>query len=319
MAVYTDVSTEEAEEFLAQYDIGTLKSLSGITGGVENSNFMLHTSQATFILTLFEKRVASADLPFFLGLMEHLNVRGVICPLPVKNNMGESLSALAGRPATIITFLDGLEIRKIERDHCFEVGKVLGAFHNNSQDFTLSRQNSLELKDWRPLFMRSQARADEVQEGLSSLILQELDFLEKHMPQDLPKGVIHADLFTDNVFFLQNRLSGIIDFYFACNDMLVYDLAICLNAWCFETPTSFNYARGASMIAGYQSVRPLSVQEKAALPLLCRGSALRFLLTRLFDWLNVPKGAIVRPKDPLEYLNKLRFHQHVKSAGEYGL
>jgi homoserine kinase type II len=319
MAVYTDVTPEELSLFLENYALGSLLSVKGIAEGVENSNFMLHLTSGTYILTLFEKRTNKADLPFFLGLMEHLSAKKITCPLPVKNNQGEMLGELCGRPATIITFLEGFSVRKVERNHCFEVGEVLAKFHNGSQDFALKRPNALTLKDWRPLFNKSGEAANSVQAGLHDLISHELDFLEKHYPKNLPTGVLHADLFTDNVFFLNNRLSGIIDFYFACNDFLVYDLAICLNAWCFDTPTSFDYSKGAAMIAGYKQHRALSVEEQDALPILARGSALRFLLTRLYDWLNVPEGAMVRPKDPLEYVNKLRFHQKIKSAKEYGL
>lgn len=319
MAVYTDVSDDALIRHLELYDIGELHSLKGIAGGVENSNYMLTTDAGNFILTLYEKRVEPADLPFFLGLMDHLAEKGMNCPQPVKMKSGEVLGTLAGRPAAIISFLDGFEIRRPLPHHCREVGKALAEMHLAADGFALTRENALTLKDWRPLFEKSQERADEVQAGLKDVILSELDFLEANWRSSLPRGIIHADLFTDNVFFLKDRLSGIIDFYFACNDILAYDLATCLNAWCFEPNWSFNTTKAMALVSGYESVRPLSAEEFDALPLLARGSALRFLLTRLYDWLNVPEGALVTPKDPKEYLAKLVFHQGIKSANLYGL
>ncbi len=319
MAVYTDVSDDALIRHLELYDIGDLHSLKGIAGGVENSNYMLTTDAGNFILTLYEKRVDPADLPFFLGLMDHLAEKGMNCPQPVKMKNGEVLGSLAGRPTAIISFLDGFEIRRPLPHHCREVGKALAEMHLAAEGFALTRENALTLKDWRPLFERSQERANEVQAGLKDVILAELDYLETNWQSALPRGIIHADLFTDNVFFLKDKLSGIIDFYFACNDILAYDLATCLNAWCFETDWSFNTTRAMALVRGYESVRPLSEAEFDALPLLARGSALRFLLTRLYDWLNVPEGALVTPKDPKEYLAKLVFHQGINSATLYGL
>jgi len=319
MAVYTDVTAEDLSAHLSRYDIGELLSFKGIAEGVENSNFLLHTTAGTFILTLYEKRVDPADLPFFVGLMEHLAARGLTCPQPVKMKSGEALGELAGRPAAIVTFLEGMWIRRPQVHHCAAVGKALAELHLAGEGFAIRRPNALSVPGWRPLYERARDRADTVANGLAATIAGELDHCERNWPKDLPAGVIHADLFNDNVFFLQNRLSGLIDFYFACNDILAYDLAICLNAWCFSPDYEFDFAKGSAMIAAYQAVRPLSRAEKAALPLLARGSALRFLLTRLVDWLNVPPGAVVTPKDPLEYLKKLRFHQKVGSPTEYGL
>ena len=319
MAVYTEVSDEQISAHLAQYDIGELHALKGIAGGVENSNYLLTTDGGSFILTLYEKRVDPADLPFFLGLMEHLSQRGINCPLPIRMKNGEALGELAGRPAAIISYLDGFEVRRPQPVHCHQVGEALAQMHLAGEGFDLTRRNGLTLEDWRPLFERSQTRADEVQQGLAGLISAELDFLEAEWRRDLPVGVIHADLFTDNVFFLKGELSGIIDFYFACNDLLAYDLATCLNAWCFESNHHFNTTKARALIRGYSTVRPLEPGEIEALPMLCRGSALRFLLTRLYDWLNVPDGALVRPKDPLEYWKKLRFHQQVSTVAAYGL
>jgi homoserine kinase type II len=319
MAVYTDVTDEELQQFLAGYDLGTLLSYKGIAEGVENSNFLLHASQGYFILTLYEKRVAAGDLPFFLDLMEHLAARGLTCPQPVRSRGGEALGRLANRPAVIVTFLDGVWIRRPNAAHCGAVGEALAQLHLAGADFAMTRRNGLSVEGWRPLFETAGARADKVQVGLCEAIAAELARLEHDWPRDLPQGVIHADLFPDNVFFLGDRLSGLIDFYFACTDALAYDVAVCLNAWCFETDHSYNMTKGRALLHGYMRKRALSAPEIAALPILCRGAALRFLLTRLVDWLEVPAGALVKPKDPLEYYRKLRFHQTNTSARDYGI
>ena len=320
MAVYTDVAADELAEFLSLYDIGELLSYKGIAEGVENSNFLLHTSAGSFILTLYEKRVAKGDLPFFIGLMTHLASHGINCPQPVTNRQGEALGMLAGRPAAIITFLEGIWPRKPNATHCTGVGAVLAKMHLAGGDFSMARANALSVAGWRPLFDAAAARADELQQGLRDFIAAELDYLEGGVwPRDLPQGVIHADLFPDNVFFLGEKLSGVIDFTFACHDMLAYDVAICLNAWCFESDHSFNVTKARAFLGAYARERRLSEAEQDALPLLARGAAIRFLLTRLVDWLNVPPGALVRPKDPLEYARKLRFHQSVSSVRDYGL
>ena len=319
MAVYTDVTADDLTDFLSRYQIGELRSYKGIAEGVENSNFLLHTSAGNFILTLYEKRVAANDLPFFLGLMEHLAARGITCPQPVKNRQGGVLGKLAGRPAAIVTFLDGLWIRRPNADHCAAVGEALARLHLAGKDFPNKRANALSIESWRALYAQAKERGDSVRPGLCAEIAKELDALDKSWPRDLPDGVIHADLFPDNVFFLGDRLSGLIDFYFACTDTLAYDVAVCLNAWCFEPDHSYNVTKGRVLLRSYANVRALSAAERAALPVLARGAAMRFLLTRLVDWLAVPGGALVKPKDPLEYFRKLRFHQSVKNVSDYGV
>jgi homoserine kinase type II len=319
MAVYTDVAVEDLAPFLAGYDIGELMAYKGIAEGVENSNFLVHTSRGYFILTLYERRVAEGDLPFFLALMEHLASRGITCPQPVKNRAGETLGRLAGRPAAIVTFLDGMWIRRPSAAHCAALGEALARLHLAGADFAMRRDNALSVGGWRQLYAVCRERANEVQRDLRTVLTAELEELEREWPRGLPQGVIHADLFPDNVFFLGAKLSGLIDFYFACTDTLVYDVAICLNAWCFELDHSYNVTKGRALLASYAKTRPLSAAEWEKLPLLARGAALRFLLTRLVDWLDVPPGALVRPKDPLEYLRKLRFHQKVKRAADYGV
>lgn len=319
MAVYTDVTADDLTRFLADYDIGALRSYKGIAEGVENSNFLVHTDTGNFILTLYEKRVAAPDLPFFLGLMEHLASRGITCPQPVKNRQGGMLGTIAGRPAAIVTFLDGLWIRRPTASHCAAVGEALARLHLAGADFKMQRPNALGIESWRPLYEQAKARGDSVRPGLCADIDKELAALATSWPRDLPHGVIHADLFPDNVFFLGDKLSGLIDFYFACTDMLAYDVAVCLNAWCFEPDHSYNVTKGRALLKSYDKVRALEPAERAALPVLARGAAVRFLLTRLVDWLAVPDGALVKPKDPREYDRKLRFHQSVKSVDDYGI
>ena len=319
MAVYTEVGDEDLERFIGEYDLGPVLSCKGIAEGVENTNYLIQTGQGNFILTLYEKRVAEADLPFFLGLMEHLADKAIPCPTPVHGRDGEALRRLCGRPAVIVTFLKGMWPRRIRTRHCTEVGRALAALHVASQDFAMSRRNALSVDSWRPLLEASAQRAGEVQAGLTDLLFEELAFLEANWPNGLPSGICHADLFPDNVFFVGDSLSGLIDFYFACNDFFAYDLATCLNAWCFERDRSFNITKARAMLSAYRSVRAFSGAELTAMPVLARGSALRFLLTRLYDWLHHPEGAMVRPKDPLEYLTILQFHQAVAGPGAYGL
>jgi homoserine kinase type II len=319
MAVYTDVAAEELAAFLGAYEIGELLSYKGIAEGVENSNFQLHTTAGYFILTLYEKRVAADDLPYFLSLMGHLAARGVRCPQPAKNRGGDVFGTLAGRPAAIINFLEGVWPRRPNAAHCTGVGEALAKMHIAGSDFPLVRKNPLSVAGWRLLLDRAAPCADSVQPGLGDFLKSELDHLGACWPDGLPEGVIHADLFPDNVFFLGDRLSGLIDFPFACNDILAYDVAICLNAWCFEPDHSFNVTKARALLGAYGRERKLSQAEEDALPLLARGAALRFLLTRLVDFLNVPPGAMVKPKDPLEYVRKLRFQQSVASMRDYGV
>lgn len=319
MAVYTEVDDADLRAFVTGYDIGELVSAKGIAEGVENSNYLLQTGRGPWILTLYEKRVAPADLPFFLGLMEHCAARGIDCPLPIRDRGGEMIRTLAGRPAAIVSFLQGMSPRRVEVGHCEPLGAALAGLHLAAADFAIPRANALSVAGWRKLVEQSRPRADEVMPGLGDEIAREMDHLEPRWPRDLPAGVIHADLFPNNVFFLGDRLSGLIDFYFACNDFLAYDVAICLNAWCFEPDLAFNATKAMRLVAGYRRLRLLGPAETEALPLLARGAAFRFLLTRLYDWLHTPAGALVNKLDPLEYLRKLRFHRSVRSAADYGV
>jgi homoserine kinase type II len=319
MAVYTEISDDELRAFTSLYNLGEVLACKGIAEGVENSNYLLTTARGNFILTLYEKRVRRGDLPFFIALMDHLARQGVACPVPVRARDGEALRELCGRPAAIVTFLTGMWPRRIAPSHCAALGEALARLHLAGASFAMVRPNDLGPSGWRRLCERCGERAGEVQPGLADELAAELTFLESAWPRDLPCGVIHADLFPDNVFFRDHELSGLIDFYFACTDFLAYDIAICLNAWCFEPDASFNVTKARLFVARYHAVRPVAAAELAALPLLARGSALRFLLTRLYDWLHQTAGALVRPKDPLEYLRKLRFHRGITGPEAYGI
>jgi len=319
MAVYTEVTDDELSRLIARYDLGELLSYKGIAEGVENTNYVVHTTKGTLILTLYERRVDKRDLPFFLGLLEHLHQRGISCPLPVRDRDGEVLAEIAGRSAAIVTFLEGVWPRRPRNEHCRAVGRALAELHLAGESYAAARANALGLAGWHALYAKFDARADEIAPGIGSLISNELALLDERWPSGLPAGVIHADLFPDNVFFIGENVSGIIDFYFACNDTWAYDLAICLNAWCFEPDFAFNATKGRALLGAYQSLRPLGAAEYEAFPLLARGAALRFLLTRAHDWLHTDPNAFVKPHDPLAYVRRLRFHQEVRSPGEYGL
>ena len=326
MAVYTEVSDEALRAFLADYAQGELLAFRGIAEGVENSNYALKTEAGDFILTLYEKRVDPTELPYFLGLMEHLAARGMACPTPVHGRDGAALRALAGRPAAIVTFLPGVWPRRVRPEHCAPLGKALAEMHLAGAGFDMRRPNALGPKGWAPLLDGCRARGDEVQPGLIAELDAALAGILAAWPAEgsLPVGQIHADLFPDNAFFLpgadgQPRVSGVIDFYFACTDLFAYDIAVCLNAWCFEADYSFNVTRARAMLGAYRAMRPMTEAELAALPVLCRGAALRFLLTRLYDWTHTPEGALVTRKDPGEYLRKLRFFSGAETLAAFGL
>ena len=318
MAVYTDLAFDDLGALLASYEIGAPKSFKGIAEGVENSNFLLQTDRGTYILTLYEKRVSAEDLPFFLDLLEHLANRGIACPQPVRGRSGAQWTSLKNRPAALLTFLEGVSLSRPRAGHCAAAGAALAALHTAGADFAPRRANSLSLAGWRRLAKAVIPRADSVESGLAEFIATQLEALEDDWPTDLPSGVIHADLFPDNVLFIGSSVSGLIDFYFACDDFYAYDLAVMLNAWCFESAGRFSRAKAQSLISAYRRRRPLSDREIAALPVLARGAALRFLLTRLQDWLDRDPRVLVRPKDPREFAARLRFHAAVTSADEYG-
>ena len=321
MAVYTKVSETALGAFLADYDIGELRSCTGIAEGIENSNYLLETTRDRYILTLFEKRVNEADLPFFIGLKRHLAASGFSCPQPIEATDGECLRSLAERPAVIVSFLDGKAIMSPGADHCRQLGVAMARMHAGLDDFHMQRKNDLGPDSWRNLWHGRAGTANELRAGLESDIEADLASIDAADLNNLnlPLGTIHADLFPDNVFFDGGKLSGFIDFYFACTDALVYDIAICLNAWCFNERGIFEKDKGSALIEGYETVRQLEPAERDALPALARGAALRFFLTRLIDWTDTPEDALVKPKDPLEYARKLDWHRSFgMMASSYG-
>lgn len=320
MAVYTQVSDKALAAFLSEYDIGEARAFKGIAEGVENSNYYLETTAGRFILTLFEKRADPADLPYFIALKAHLAAKGFPCPEPSTGRDGETLRDLEGRKAVIVTFLDGLSPRQPTPAQCREAGAALARMHGALFDFPMKRANALGPASWPKLWRGRAEIADGLQSGLSALIETDIEATADAKPfsADLPRGAIHADLFPDNTFFLGEKFCGAFDFYFACNDALAYDIAVCLNAWAFESPGEYNFTKGAAFLSGYESVRALTDQEVEALPVLCRGAALRFFLTRLVDWTNTPADALVKPHDPLDYAARLRFHRSVNSAADLG-
>lgn len=325
MAVYTQIDDAQLAAFLLDYDIGSAVAFKGIAEGVENSNYYLETDKGRFILTLFEKRVDPDDLPYFIGLKRHLAATGFPCPEPITAQDGKALRQLAGRPAVIISFLDGISPRRPNAEQCRGMGEGLARMHIALSEFDHVRPNSLGPTSWREMWRGRENGAEALESGLIASIEADLDAIDQAGlgALGLPRGTIHADLFPDNAFFLGNRFSGVIDFYFACSDYLVYDIAVCLNSWAFDDSLSssglqYTYSNGAALLAGYQSVRPLSSDEITALPVLCRGAAIRFFLTRLIDWTDTPADALVKPKDPLDYARRLEFHRRVRSAGDYG-
>ncbi len=318
MAVYTDIDDRALAAMLADYDIGPAMSFKGIAEGVENSNFLLETPSGRYILTVFEKRVRADDLPFFMGMMGHLAAKGLPAPLPVPARDGEPLRTLNGKPAVIVTFLQGVSPRRPSPAQCRTLGETLARFHAALADFALTRPNNLSLGAWPGLFAGREAVADQLAPGLSSLVAGDLSALASGWPRGLPAGAIHADLFPDNTFFLGDELTGVFDFYFACTDFLAYDIAVCLNAWAFEPRGEYNLTKGRALLSGYESVRRLMPDERAALPILSRGAAMRFFLTRLVDWTSTPKDALVRPHNPLDFSDRLGFHRQARGIGDYG-
>lgn len=318
MAVYTDIDDATLSALLTEYDLGPPLAFKGIAEGVENSNFLLETPKGRYILTVFEKRARREDLPFFMGMMGHLASKGFPAPLPVPAKDGNPLRTVQGKPAVICTFLQGISPRRPDIDQCRAIGQGLARFHASLADFRLRRPNDLSIGAWPTLWAGREAEADALSPGLSSQIAGDLDFLKANWPKHLPGGAIHADMFPDNTFFLDGKLSGVIDFYFACSDFLSYDIAVCLNAWCFERRGEYNLTKGRALLTGYETIRRLEPRERAALPILARGAAMRFFLTRLVDLAATPKDALVKPHNPLDYAERLGFHRQARSPEDYG-
>jgi len=318
MAVYTDITDAELEQFLAGFDLGAPLTFKGIAEGVENSNFLLETERGRFILTVYERRAKAEDLPYFLGLMRWLAEHDFPSATPIAGRDGSLLSAIRGKPAALASFMPGLSVRRPTAAHCREAGEGLAWLHQAGQGYPGRRANDLGQAAWAPLFAPLHAEAEALKPGLAATIAADLVALEQNWPKDLPGGVVHADFFPDNVFFRGGRFAAAIDFYFACDDLFAYDLGACLNSWCFEADGTFNVTSAQAMIAGYERRRSLSPAEHEALPILTWGSAMRFFLTRLADWGATPPGALVRPKDPLEYERKLAVHRANYGEGGHG-
>ena len=314
MAVYTHVPAEEIDAFLSRYDAGRLVSAKGIAEGVENSNYLLETTGADgsghrYILTLYEKRVDEADLPFFMDLLDHLGARGCLVPRFIADREGKRLQQLGGRPACLIEFLTGISLTEPTAAQARAAGAALGQLHRAAEGFTSERRNALDLAGWHDLAAKCGEHFDEITPGLQKRVAEELAFLDAHWPADLPHSVIHADLFPDNVLMLGDEVTGLIDFYFSCTDIRAYDLAVTHSAWCFSNDgAEFFSERSDALLTGYEAAHGLSDAERAAFPTLCRGAALRFLLTRAYDWIHTPPDALVTRKDPLAYLRRLDFY-----------
>ena len=318
MAVYTDITDEELAGLLADYPLGAAVAFKGIAEGIENSNFLLETEAGRFFLTVFERRVREEDLPFFLGLMRWLAEHDYPCATPIADRAGEILKRVRGKPAAIVAFMPGLSVRRPTAAHCREAGEGLARLHLAARGFALNRANDLGQAAWAPMFARLTDAADALKPGLAATIQADLESLDALWPADLPTGIIHADYFPDNVFFRAGKFAATIDYYFACEDALAYDIAVALNAWCFEPDGSFNVTSARALVAGYERHRPLTPAERAALPVLARGAAMRFFLTRLADWGATPAGALVKPKDPLEYERKLAVHREAPDLVLFG-
>jgi homoserine kinase type II len=316
MAVYTDISGEELEAFMGQFDLGAPLAFKGIAEGVSNSNFLLETEHGRFILTVYEQRTREADLPFFLSLMRWLHDHGYPSATPMSAKDGALYKRIRGKPAAIVTFLNGLSVRRPTNAHCRQAGVGLARLHLATQGFGGARANDLGQPFWAGLFQGYEDQAEGLKPGLASTIASDIETFARLWPQGLPEGVIHADFFPDNVFFQAGKFAAAIDFYFACLDFLAYDIGVCLNAWCFEPDGSLNVTAARALVAGYESVRPLSADERAALPILAWGAALRFFLTRLHDFRLGGEGALVKPHDPLEYERKLAVHRAAFAASE---
>ena len=312
MAVYTSITKETLSSFLNNYSIGSLLNFEGIIDGVENTNYKITTTNNRYILTIFEKRVQQKDLPFFINLQNHLAKKEFLNPKPIKNKNGEYINQINNKPCVIMSFLEGSKTAKISTNHCRQIGKQLAIMHQHTFDFTFSRQNTLQQKNWKDLFEKFKDDKQNPYQNMFESIEKELDFLDQNWPKKLPFGIIHADVFQDNVFFINDVFSGIIDFYFACNDYFSYDLAICINAWCFEQNSVINNEKLNVLVEGYQNNKKLSAEEIIALPILLRGASIRILLTRLHDKIYHPQGAFVEPKDPIEFYQILEFHQKNK-------
>ena len=320
MAVYTKLSNDKIKEIFSKYDLGKILDYNEIKEGIENSNYLVKTERGKFILTLYEKRVDEKDLPFFIGLMRNLYDKKFPSPEPIINKNGNYISEILNKKAAVISFLEGKSKKILSPDNCYEVGVYAAKLHMITKKLSLKRKNKLSVQSWKEIFVKVKADCSRIHSNLPNIIEENLNIIEKNWPKNIPSGIIHADLFPDNIFFKNNKLSGIIDYYFSCNDFYAFEIAVCLNALCFEGENenlSFNVTKAKKFIDGNSTIRKLNKDEKNSLKILCQAAAIRFLLTRVFDYLNLTEGAIVKIKDPVEYLKRLEFHDSAKSYQDY--
>ena len=317
MAVYTKLEHQEVRQFLEQYNINNFKDYKGITEGVENTNYLIKTSEQDYILTIYEKRVNENDLPFFIKLLSYLSENKFPCPKPIANKNNEKINRIKNKNAALVTFLNGQSKNKITSEECFEIGKITAQLHEITKKFDINRKNNLSIENWESIFEKTIKQKIDLDESIIKKTKNYLNFLKDKWPKNLPQGIIHADLFPDNIFFTNNKVSGIIDFYFACNDFFAYEIAICINSLCFDNNSTFNMTKAKNLIDGYTSIRTLSEDEKKYLPILSMGAAMRFFLTRLYDFYHTDNKADVKIKDPFEYLKKIEFHSTIKNFNEY--
>lgn len=317
MAVYTKLAHQEVEQFLKQYNINNFKDYKGITEGVENTNYFINTLEQDYILTIYEKRVDENDLPFFINLLSNLSENKFPCPKPIANKNNKKINKIKNKNAALVTFLNGQSKNKITSEESFEIGKITAQLHEITKKFNISRKNNLSIESWQNIFEKTIKQKIDLDETIIKKTKNYLNFLKDKWPKNLPQGIIHADLFPDNIFFTKNKVSGIIDFYFACNDFFAYEIAICINSICFDNNSTFNMTKAKNLIDGYSSIRTLSEEEKKFLPILSMGAAMRFFLTRLHDFYHTDNKADVKIKDPFEYFKKIEFHSTIKNFNEY--
>ena len=320
MAIYTKISSKDIRSIEKKYNLGKIIHFKGIKKGIENTNYLLKTKNKRFILTLFEKRVQKKDLPFFMNLMDKLSKYKINCPKPQRNKKGSFLIKIKNKTGSIVSFVEGKDKLKLNPKNCHEIGKNIAKLHRVSKKIKLYRKNSLSLKEWSKLLNKIGNKSKIISPNLNSLMKNSFLQIKNKWPKNLPYGIIHADLFIDNIFFKKNKFHGYIDFYFACNDFLMYEIAICINALCFDKKNNkfiFNKKKSTNLIRGYSKIRKFSVNEKKSLNILCKGAALRYLLTRTYDYLNTPKNAIIKIKNPREYIQKLKVHNKFKNFKNY--
>jgi len=320
MAVFTKINIKDVSQIESQFNLGKIKIFKGIKKGIENTNYLLKTKSKKYILTIFEKRVQKKDLPFFMKLMDKLSKYKINCPKPQRNKKGGFLIKVKNKTASIVSFVEGKDKLKLSPKNCYEIGKNIAKFHRASKKIKLYRKNSLSLKDWPKLLSKIGNKSKIISPNLSNLMKNSLLQIKNKWPKNLPNGIIHADLFIDNIFFKRNKFHGYIDFYFACNDFLMYEIAICINALCFDKKNNkfiFNKKKSTNLIKGYSKIRKFSDKEKKSLNVLCKGAALRYLLTRTYDYLNTPKSAVIKIKNPREYIQKLKVHNQFINFKNY--